>query len=136
MTKEEYKKLIEDEAPEINIPDEFIREWIDKIADTMNVIVDGSYELHMGNLNEKRRIYDYSIEPCMPNSFKEYHIYCGIDKLAEVCGEQLLKITNYDRDYPVKCYFYYKGIKFFELRKAKDNDKGAAECNGSIRSGE
>ena len=36
MTREEYRNLYETEQ-DISMPDEFIREWIDRIADAMNM---------------------------------------------------------------------------------------------------
>ena len=121
MTREEYQKLYDDEQ-EIIMPDEFIKAWIDNIADAMNVATDSGYELHYGKLDTVRGKYEYNIEPCSMNTFKEYHIYRGIDKLAEVCGEDLLKIVDEkETRYPVTRYFYYKGIRFFELRTIEDD---------------
>lgn len=121
MTREEYQDLYKKEQ-EIIMPDEFIREWIDKIADAMNVAKESGFDLHFGNFDKIKGEYEYSIEPCAMALFKDYHIYRGIDKLAEVCGEDLLKEVDEDEErYPVTRYFYYKGIKFFELRSIEDN---------------
>lgn len=121
MTREEYQNLYETEQ-DISMPDEFIREWIDRIADAMNMAKESGFDLHYGNLDKIRGKYEYNIEPCAMAPFKEYHIYRGIDKLAEVCGEELLKVVDEDDErYPVTRYFYYKGIKFFELRSIEDN---------------
>lgn len=124
MTREEYNKLLENEnVIGIKMPNEFILDWADKIADALNTVIDNSFDLKWGTFDEKRDSYDQHIEPCMPNSYREYHIYRGIDKLAEVCGEKLLKVTNDSDRYPVKKYFYHKGIKFFELCQNDDDTK-------------
>ena len=126
MTREEYEQLYENKE-EISIPDEFVREWIERIAIAMNVVNDGSYELHYGKYDSKKDAYEYHIEPCSVLPFKEYHIYRGIDKLAEVCGEELLKEVDENKDrYSITRYFYYKGIRFFELRTIEDEDKQRA----------
>ena len=127
MTIKEYQDLYDNDAPEIIMDDDFILVWVNNIVDALNVVVDGSYELHYGKIDDRDN-YEHHIEPCMPSSFKEYHIYRGIDKLAEVCGEKLQKVTDRGEDrYPIKRYFYYKGIKFFELNEIDEdgviNDK-------------
>ena len=123
MTREEYQSLYDAEQ-DIVLPDEFVREWIDNIADAMNMADKSSYELHYGKLDLEEGQYEHHIEPCSILPFKEYHIYRGIDRLAEVCGEVLLKEVDENKDkYPITRYFYYKGIKFFELRTIEDDDK-------------
>ena len=123
MTREEYQSLYDAEQ-EIILPDEFIREWIDNIADAMNMATNSSYGLHYGKLDFEEGQYEHNIEPCSILPFKEYHIYRGIDKLAEVCGEELLKVIDENKDkYPITRYFYHKGIRFFELRTIEDDDK-------------
>ena len=123
MTREEYQSLYDAEQ-EIILPDEFVREWIDNIADAMNMATNSSYGLHYGKLDLEEGQYEHNIEPCSILPFKEYHIYRGIDRLAEVCGEELLKEVDENKDkYPITRYFYHKGIRFFELRTIEDDDK-------------
>lgn len=124
MTREEYQELYnDDETMEITLPYEFIHEWLDNLVDALNTVISNSYSLHYGKFSRKRGEFSQHIEPCSAYSSREFHIYRGIDRLAEVCGEQLQKVTDTDMKYPVKLYFYYKGIKFFELREQEANDK-------------
>ena len=117
MTKEEYNKLYEDNT-EIKMPDEFIRDWADRITFYMNAAEDASYELHFGAFLNTKDEYTHNIEPCSHRNFHDYHIYRGIELLAAACGATLQKeVDRESESYPIKKWFYHRGVRFFEFYK-------------------
>ena len=131
MTKTEYQSLYEDRK-EIDMPDAFIRSWLNDLTYSMRMAENCSYDLHYGKFNTETEEFEYNIESCTHRNFNDYHIYCGIEKLAEVAGVTLQKIVDDDEntDYQVKLYFYYNGIQFFELRRKEEDTKGAFPVQG------
>ena len=117
MTRKKYMKLYNEEK-DINLTDEDLKEWIDKIIKVRIQEHNDVYDLRWGEL--KNCIYPNEIMVCHESEVK-VHIHCGIELLAKALGKEIqCRTRTYDTEYPLEYYFDYNGARIFEIRKKKD----------------
>ena len=116
MNKDEYKALYESEA-RIDLTDDDIRTWLDRIIDAFIARYECDYRLAYGERDSRGR-FDHVIETCLSEN-KELHIYRGIELLAKATGNDLVLEDNEDDKYPWRYSIIYRGIKVFQIESKK-----------------
>lgn len=121
MNRDEYLKILESDADEIKLDNKDVIEWLDTIADALNIAADNCYELCWGKLNTKEGEYENCIAPCssVSDSLKKLHIYKGIDTLSKAIGYDLKRKDWSGGDFKYLYYFNYKDIEIFQLEEEK-----------------
>ena len=108
---EEYKELYQNDS-HIEPSKELAEKWLDAKIDVLEhlrrIYEHQNYPLVWGDLENGE--YPNDIRVCgLAGVFKnDVHIYRGIDKLANLLGEELLTDGQYQ-------IFYYKGYRVFEI---------------------
>lgn len=77
--------------------------WLDTVVDSINAI----------NALDKQN----DVEICEVS--KSMHIFSNIWALCEAIGVKPIKAIRNDTQYNIEIYFDYRGIRFFELCRAK-----------------
>ena len=125
MTKEEYKTIYDDnlnstdDHPRIDLSQDDIRAWADRIVDSINAFNSAVYSLEYGVLDDGE--YEHQITPSgtiYPDERyydPEIFLFRGIDLLADALGEQLHAIDGWGRDYRYKIWFDYRGVLFYQI---------------------
>ena len=126
LLKAAYKAADKD-TPEIEVSKQLILDWMDdKIAGHEKMCKAAkSYvrDLNMGKLNALGRYTDcIRMTSSVWSDRKEIHVFCGVRKLADACGEPVSERTISYRDGSdrIELSFVYKGYTFFQLEEDKE----------------
>ena len=111
-------KLIDNDAMEINLTNEDIKEWLDAQVDALIQYNNARYDLCWGKLNKEEGEFEHNVEPCGAGE-TSIHIFRGIKYLANVVGQKLeyRVIDNPDLEFRNEYFFVYRGITIFQLEK-------------------
>ena len=116
MRKSKYMNLYKKEK-DIDLTDEDIREWLDRIVINHVKAWKNEYDLCWGTF--KNGEYSNEISICR-DSIVKIHIYRGIERLAKAVGEKLqYRYREGEGKYPHEYYFNYKEAYVFEIREEK-----------------
>ena len=116
MKREDYMELIDNDAEEINLTNEDIKEWLDAQVDALIQYNNARYDLCWGQFNEEDGEYEHNVEPCGEGE-KSIHIFKGIKYLADVVGQKLDYRVIENAEYANEYFFIYRGITVFQLEK-------------------
>lgn len=117
MTKEKYLKISENDPDEINLSNTDIIDWINNIVNALVAARENIYPLSWGKLNLDEGEYENEISPCVVGDYEKLHVYRGIEKIAEAVCTPLLVEKRRDNEYPYEFYFYYRGVRIFQIEK-------------------
>ena len=129
MDKSTYMELYAKRPKQIDLPDEYIKSWIDQICDAIITLNESLYELQYGEYNKHTDRYDHRIMVCGMNlaiaKFPDVQIYKGIEVMARVTKSNLLLLSDPDIEFPYRYSFRYRGVKFYQLESEEITEEQA-----------
>ena len=119
-----YKEQYNAESDYIEKPTKALAsQWLDAKIEEMEhlnrIYEQQGYDLAWGDLDDDRGDYEYTIEVCgfSPVYSKQFHVYSGINKLAEILGAGLSEAQRNDGIYEYS--FGYKGYRVFQISEVR-----------------
>lgn len=127
-----YKEQYTGDADYIGKPTKALAsQWLDAKIEEMEhlnrICEQQGYDLAWGELDDAKGDYEYTIEVCgfSPGVRKQFHVYSGINKLAEILGATLSEAQRNDGIYEYS--FDYKGYRVFQISEVRQGSLWGCE---------